>query len=133
MLSQSILNMFTGTENYHRFSPFFPVVLTDGARYVAQNGGQHGAFWLMEAIASHIPTVIKKNLMCRDIQFWELKVNLKKKSAVLTCVPDSDEKPVATQRIPYTDFDLPYIKLYVKPQWLDSERMVWVIMLPSEY
>lgn len=69
--------------------------------------------------------------MCRDMQFWELKVN-PDKSAVLTCVPDSGMTPVVVQRIPYTDFDLPRIKFYVQPQAMGSRR-VWVIFLPSEY
>jgi hypothetical protein len=103
-------------------------VLSDGAKYIADNGGTSGAYWLMDAIASHIPSAARKNPMCRDMQFWTLKVNLKKKSAVLTCVPDSNMKPVVTQRIGYTDFDLPEIKFYVGPQG-DN----WVIYLPSEY
>lgn len=132
-LDESVLNQFTGTESYHNFSPIFRnVVLTDGAKYVADNGGKHGAYWLMDAIASQIPLAAKKHPMCRGMQFWELKVNQKKHSAVLTCVPDSGMKPVVTQRIPYTDFDLPHIKLYVQPGEVGDFR-VWVIMLPSEY
>ena len=41
-------------------------------------------------------------------------------------------EPVVTQRIPYTDFDLPSIKFYVSPQTTESGT-VWVIYLPSEY
>lgn len=132
-LDESTLHQFTGTEGYHRWSPLFQnVVLSDGAKYVADNGGQNGAYWLMDAIASHIPRAAKKHPMLRDMQFWELTVNMKTKSAVLTCVPDSDMKPVVRQRIPYTDFDLPSIKFYVQPQQTAS-GMVWVIFLPSEY
>lgn len=132
-LDPGMLDQFTGTERYHRFSPIFRnVVLSDGALYVAENGGEHGAYWLMDAIASQIPLAGKRHPMLRDMQFWELKVNLQKKSAVLTCVPDSDMKPVVTQRIPHTDFDLPYIKFYVQPQATPSGT-VWTIFLPSEY
>jgi hypothetical protein len=134
MLDQAILGQFTGTEGYHRYSPLFPnVVLTDGALYVAENGGGHGAFWLMDVIASQITLAARKHPMCREFQIWELKVNLKKRTAVVTCIPDSEMKPVVTQRIGYTDFDLPYIKFYVEPQVVGEGKMVWVILLPSEH
>ena len=44
---QSDLAQFTGTESYHRWSPLFPrMVLTDGAMFVAENGGTTGRFGL---------------------------------------------------------------------------------------
>ena len=131
-IDPNVLAGFSGTENYHRLSPLFSnVVLTDGAKYVADNGGGGGAYWLLEAIASHIPSAARKHPMCADIQFWTLTVK-PDKSAVLTCVPDSGMKPVVTQRIPYTDFDLSSIKFYAQQQSV-SGRMYWVILLPSEY
>jgi len=128
---QSELDQFTGTERYTRWSLLFGrMVLTDGAKFVAENGGGNGAFWLMDAIASHQPKALK-NEMLRDIQFWTLEVKEKngRKSAVLTCRTDSGEKPVITQRIEYTDFDLPKIDLWVEP--LDENT--YVILLPSEH
>jgi hypothetical protein len=127
----SELDRFTGTEGYTRWSPLFRrMVLTDGAKFVANNGGAHGAYWLMDAIASHQPKALR-NEMLRDIQFWTLEVKEKNgsKSAVLTCRTDSGEKPVITQRIEYTDFDLPKIDLWVEP--LDENT--YVILLPSEH
>ena len=109
----------------------FPrMVLTDGTKFVADNGGRHGAYWLMDAIASHQPKALK-NEMLRDIQFWTLAVAEKdgRKSAVLTCRADSGEKPVITQKIEYTDFDLPKIDLWVEP--LDENT--YVILLPCEH
>ena len=128
---QSDLAQFTGTESYHRWSPLFPrMVLTDGAMFVAKNGGGHGAFWLMDAIAVHQPKALK-NERLRDIQFWKLKVTEKdgRKSAVLTCRADSGEKPAITQRIEYTDFDLPEIDLWVGP----VDERIYCLLLPSEY
>jgi hypothetical protein len=106
------------------------MVLTDGAKFVAENGGAHGAFWLMDAIASHQPKALK-NEMLRDIQFWTLEVTEKdgRKSAVLTCRVDSGENPFITQKIEYTDFDLPKIDLWVEP--LDENT--YVILLPNEH
>ena len=129
---QAELDQFTGTEGYIRWSPLFRrMVLTDGAKFVADNGGAHGAYWLVDAIASHQPKVLKKDERLRDIQFWTLEVTEKdgRKSAVLTCRADSGEKPAVTQRIEYTDFDLPKIDLWVEP--LDENT--FVILLPNEH
>ena len=47
---QAELDQFTGTEGYIRWSPLFRrMVLTDGAKFVADNGGAHGAYWLVDA------------------------------------------------------------------------------------
>ena len=127
-LQNENLGHFTGTEGYTRWSPLFPrMVLTDGAKFVAENGGGHGAYWLMDAIASHQPTCMKHEML-REMQFWTLKVN-PDKSCVLECRKDSGHKPTVRQEIEYTDFDLAEIKLYVAP--LDEKH--YVIMLPSEY
>ena len=57
---QSQLAQFSGTDGYIRWSPLFPrMVLTDGAKFVADNGGTSGAYWLMDAIASHQPKALK--------------------------------------------------------------------------
>jgi hypothetical protein len=84
----------------------------------------------MDAIASHQRKVLKDERL-REIQFWRLEVEEKdgRKSAVLTCRADSGEKPAVTQRIDYTDFDLPEIDLWVEP--LDEET--YVILLPNEH
>ena len=72
-----------------------------------------------------------RNERLRDIQFWKLKVTEKdgRKSAVLTCRADSGEKPVITQRIEYTDFDLPEIDIWVGP----VDERTYCLLLASEY
>lgn len=123
------LRHFTGTMAYTRWSPLFPnICLTDGTKYIADNGGNGGAYWLMDAIASYQPELLQ-NEQTRYFQLWTLKVDLEKSSAVLTCQQDSDEEPEVTQEIEYTDFDLPEINLYVMPLTEDK----WVIMFPREY
>lgn len=131
MLTDFKSSDFYGTQGYYYFNMLFRnFVLTDGTNYIAKNGGQDGAYWLFEAIASHWPTV-KKSSMAREFQLWELTVNADK-SAVLTCKEDSDRQPLITQKIEYTDFDLPYIKFFVEPTASDDGKPVYVIMLPSE-
>lgn len=133
-IDPAVLPGFTGSESWTRYSPIFRnVLLTDGAKYVAEKGGGQGAYWLMDAIASHIPRAARRDPRLAEFQIWELKVNQKTRKATLTARADSGEKPAVTQRIPYTDFDQPSIKFYVEPTAVEGGRAAWVIMLPSEH
>lgn len=128
-IDSSTLAQFTGTEKWTRWSALFPkMVLTEGAKYVAENAGAAGAYWLMDAIASYQPELQKKDAL-RNAQFWELTVR-PDKSAVLECLEDVGIPPAITQNIDYTDFDLPKIRLYCMPA---DGNGIYTILLPSEY
>ncbi len=138
MLTVADLNQFTGTMNYRLFNGMFRnFVATDGAMHVAKEGE---AFWLLEAIASHIATNSKlRTGPLAEIQFWRLESrtlksgpNKGKKRWALSCRADSDLPPVVTQNIEYSDFPLDSIDLWVAPTYL-GDRKVWVIYLPSEH
>ena len=112
---QSELSQFIGTEKFYRITSRH--LLTDGTKYLAE---QAKCFWLMDAIASHLPKyfadyVCVANLFVKD------------SSAVLT-IDDGNGNVYARQMIEYTDFPLNEIKLYCS---FDGEY--WVVMLPSEY
>ena len=47
-LSEFDLRQFTGSENWYRHPFVRQVLFTDGAKYVADQGG---AYWLLDAIA----------------------------------------------------------------------------------
>lgn len=112
------LNQFTGTEKYYRH--FLGILYTDGVQYLAQTAK---AYWLIDAIASwQLDPKVNQDPMLQEIQFWKLQVN-PDHSAVLSCERDTDDV-VVTQDIPYTDFPLESIKLYLNHG---------VLMLPSEY
>ncbi len=118
------LHSFTGTEQYHRFSPLFnAVVLTDGAKYLADEAG---AYWLMDMIASHLGAVpSQENFVIALLT----KEGVNEPGALFTLQDDIPPNNIwAEQDIEYTDFPLDEIKLYV----VDSE-VGWVVMLPSEY
>lgn len=118
------LQQFTGTEQYHRWSPIFKnYAMTDGVKYMCDKAG---AYWLVDAIASYYAEVIKDPMLA-DMQFWTLKVDLNKNKAVLTCERDTDDVAI-TQKISYTDFPLPEIKL-----WVARGDEGYVIYLPSEH
>lgn len=113
------LESFTSTEGYY-FLPSFPQYnYTDGVRYLAQSGR---CYWLIIDIFSwQSCEPIKNDTELEYFQIWILSVN-KDESATLTCYRDTDQ-PVITQKIPFTDFLLPQVKLYFK----DS-----ILLLPSE-
>jgi hypothetical protein len=119
----------SGTEpgGYLRHKPFGGrgIVLAQGARFLAE---RVGAWWLMDAILSHQPEA-RKDEMLRDFQIWRLRV--KDKAAVLTCERDTDDVAI-TQEIPYTDFPLDEVKLYLELGSADGVNPDYVLMLPSE-
>ena len=112
----SALAQFTGTEHYYRIHP--KVVLTDGAKFLAEEAG---AYWLMDVIASHLC------FLNSEEYFTCCALKVSRHSAKLA-IEDGNARVLAQQEIPYTDFPLASIELY--GVWADS---YWVIMLPSEY
>ena len=112
-LTKFDLVQFTGTTQYYKH--WLGYNYTDGVQYLAEKGQ---CYWLLDAIfsyqddQSHVP-----------FQLWKLDVN-PDRSAILTMREDSDLPALVTQNIPYTDFSLDSIKLYL----IDG-----VLILPSEY
>jgi len=127
---QKALLEFHGTTAYHRYSPLFPnFLLTDGACFLAEICE---AFWLMDAIASYQGSpAIHRNQRLRQLQFWTLTVT--GESGILTCQEDSDRKPAIRQEIPYTDFPLPRIQIWVAPTEFPDGKMVLIAYLPQEH
>ena len=106
------------TDNYY-VHPFGRMRYTDGVKIMAEVGG---AYWLIDSIASYQGDKRLRGRRMQEFQLWELSV--KNGAAVLTCRADSDEEPVITQEIEYTDFPLDYIRLFVEGG---------VLLLPSEH
>lgn len=116
-LTESELSQFTGSENWYRHDINRNVLFTDGAKYVADEGG---AYWLLDAIA--IAQRFEKNVAAEELQVWKLKVN-EDRTANLVC-DDGNDHIVYTQHIEFTGFPLDEIKLYFTNN---------TILLPSEY
>jgi len=115
MTPQEIKNKLSyhcGTENWwrHWIKPF---TYTDGVKDMAE---MCESYWLLDAIFSY-----RRN---EPFQVWELKVDLEKSKAVLTMRTDSNKPILVQQKIPFTDFPLDEMKL-----WLVNG----VLILPSEY
>ena len=109
---------FIGTENYFKWSMLFPqFVLTDGVKFIAD---ECGAYWLMDAIASH-----KRKYEGEGFAVATLRRNA---NGFTLRIEDGDDNALERQTIEYSDFPLDEITLYV----VDSGDF-WVILLPSEY
>lgn len=109
------------SENHYKH--WLGIKYTEGVKTLADQGECH---WLIDAIASHQPSrAIKSNPNLQGFQLWMLTVK-PDNSAVLACYEDSPGtcSPAIAQRIPFTDFPLPEIKLYVE---------YGVLLLPSEH
>ena len=114
-----LLSQFSGTERYHRHWCGSTIYLTDGAKYLADKAG---CYWLMDIIASAYPHY-------KHDEFVVVELVKTDTAAVLTIKPDAGQPSYYTQHIPFTDFPLESIKLYV----VVGEGMRYVVMLPSEY
>ena len=112
------LDAFSGSETFYcHWSR--QLLYTAGVRYLAE---QAGAFWLLDAIASYQP-----QLEQHDFQVWQLTVHDDRAATLLACADMDNNKPInvlVTQDIPYTDFPLSDIQLYLSDT---------VLLLPSEY
>lgn len=115
-LTNSDLAQFTGTEQLYRHSLVRHIVYTDGARHVAQAGE---AYWLLDKIAC---AQLEPHIAREEFQLWTLTVN-QDLSGELVCT-DGNEVTVTSDKISFTDFPLPVIKLYVVNN---------TILVPSEY
>lgn len=112
-----ILKSFTGTQQYYRYGLKGELLLTEGAKYVADAAG---AYWLMDEIA--LAQRFNKQVKSEEFQLWVLSVR-KNNSALLTC-DDGNGRIVYNKHILFTDFPDQSIKLYLTNG---------VIMLPGEY
>lgn len=108
---------FTGSENYYRHQ--FGLIYTDGVKEMAT---LCEAYWLLDAIGSYQPKCMRDPMLV-DFQFWTLR-RVEGKKFVLLCERDTNDIAI-TQNIPYSDFPLDEIKLYVGPDK--------IICLASEY
>ena len=118
-INSSLAN-FYGSETLTRWSMLFRRdVLTEGVKFVAE---ECGAYWLMDAIASHQHGPIS----AEDFQSWKFS---KVDGDWVLSGDDGNGNVKATQAIEYTDFPLDEINVWACRNELGGVT----IMLPSEY
>jgi hypothetical protein len=130
------LEQFFGTQAWHRHPAPCPhiVLLTDGARFVAEHGGQDGgtAYWLFDALAC---SQSQAALEDQPFQVWTLAVH-HQRHASLVCT-DGNQRELVRQEINFTDF-LPvgeltlYASVEEQPE-VSIRQKTMIILLPSEY
>lgn len=118
------LEQFTGTEAWYPFNLFIKrAYLTDGSRYLAEKAK---AYWLMDAIASHQRSLLKRNQV---EQKWI--VTRQGQGVRLEC-QDWNGHKLKAQIVPWSNFPLDKCELLA--QWTNDESgWMMVIFLPSEY
>jgi hypothetical protein len=116
-LSEADLRHFTGSENWYRHGLNRDVLFTDGAKYIADQGG---AYWLLDEIA--LAQRYQKTVAAEEFQVWTLTVK-DDRTAALTC-EDGNGNTVFEKPIPFTDFPAERITL-----WFENNT----IYLPSEH
>lgn len=89
---------------------------TEGVRYLAQRAS---AYWLLDLIASwaSISAVRREEFVT-----WTLKVHADRSAVAIA--EDGNGRELTRQDIPWTDFPLDEVTLYLRDR---------VLMLPSEY
>jgi hypothetical protein len=115
-LTKADLIHFTGSEHWYRHALNRDVLFTDGAKYVADEGG---AYWLLDTIA--LLQRSNKRIAAEEFQVSKLAVR-SDRTATLTC-EDGNYNLVYTQQLEFTDFPAPEITL-----WFENNT----IYLPSE-
>ncbi len=120
MSNLSDIGHFTGTCGYCRYSQLFPdVLLTDGAKYVADTAG---AYWLMDLIAG----MLYENRV-RDLVFVKLKLTGNGRCTVT--MMDDDPPRRLEEKVTDIMTDFPEdITLFV-----NAEGEHKIIYLPSEH
>jgi hypothetical protein len=140
LLTQADLNHFTGTTQYWQTGlAFHPFLYTDGVQFLVSRGE---AYWLLDLIGSwQYESAVKNDRMLGEMQFWTLTVR-ENKTALAICERDSGDV-VVKQAIPFTDFPLPKVRLYLahmENYWRYSPergprtiRNYGILLLSSEY
>lgn len=111
------LKYFTASENWYRHMLFQQFLYTDGIKFLASKAE---CYWLVDKIFAlqYGKPILKKF----NFQTWFLTVS-SDQTAILKC-EDGNYNQVYSEKISYTDFPLPQIKLFLTNN---------VLLLPTEY
>lgn len=104
-----------GSENFYQ-NKFSSVIYTDGIKDMAESCG---AYWLIDLVISH---QLNKAVKLQPFQVWKLQRN--SNNTFIVEASDGNEKRIALQEIPFSDFKY-------------DEATLWLVngclMLPNEY
>jgi hypothetical protein len=112
---ESGLTMHTGSTRWFRHWSR-RLVYTEGVRYLAEKAS---AYWFIDLVASWCPHASLRN---EEFVLWKLTVKPDRSAIVIA--DDGNGRELAHQDIPWTDFPLDEVSLYLTDNTL---------LLPSEY
>lgn len=104
-----------GSENFYQ-NRLSSIIYTDGVKDMAESCG---AYWLIDLVISHQLT---KTVKHQTFQVW--KLTRMKDDAFKIVATDGEEREIACQQIPFSDF-----RCDVATLWLVNG----CLMLPNEY
>ena len=122
------LAQFYGTTHYYSYMGVpgharTPLVLTDGTQFL---GEKAGCYWLYDIVFSVLP-----KLRGEGFAQVKLSVNLAKHKGVVV-IDDGNDRKLYRQVIPYTDFPLAEITLFLENGEVGGKPSK-VLLLPSEH
>lgn len=113
----SELRQYTGTEQWYRHGLNKQMLYTDGVEFFAENAGEHGAYWLLDIVATEYWPLLKKE------PFLTIFVTVQNNAAKIE-VTNGNERILKTRELEYTDLQEGVWKFYLTDN---------VLLLPSEY
>lgn len=124
---KNILAHATGSGQYYRHNGI--LIYTEGVKDMAD---MCGAYWLIDIVASCQTLDVFK---AEEFQVYKLEVDRPTSTGKVT-VTDGNENVLYRQEIPYTDFPLEEISLWLNnpnPVYNDNKFRPATLYLPSEH
>ncbi len=118
------LNYFTGTEKWYRHWFNRKMIYTDGVKFFAENGGDHGAYWFIDKVACEIASLLKS----KKERFGCITLISNTENSAVILVTDGNDNELAKYRINYTDMQPGDWMFY-----LVDDGTHLTLLLPSEY
>jgi hypothetical protein len=119
---ESRLAWFTGTAQWFQHPLVRSMTYTEGVRFFAREGGEQGAYWFLDIVATEFFPLLKKQPFLH-IRLLVARPSETERSAVIE-VDDGNGKILKRREIPYTDMQAGEWTFYLTDN---------VLLLPSEY
>lgn len=113
---------FTGTETWFRHALVRAMLYTEGVQFFAEQGGQQGAYWFLDIVATEYFPMLKKQPFL-SIRLLVARPSETERTALIQ-VDDGNGKILKERAIEFTDMQPGEWKFYLTDN---------VLLLPSEY
>ncbi|WP_431064492.1 DUF6876 family protein [Methylotuvimicrobium sp.] len=120
----SALAHFTGTEQWYRHPFIKRMIYTDGVKFFAENGGEHGAYWFLDKMALEACPELDK----RKEYFGSVVMKVADDKTAVITVTDGNDGLIATYTLDFTEMQVGEWRFY-----LIEDGDYRVMLLPSEY